>query len=160
MPWNRAPYNRKRQARSTFSYCESLLNMRCSSSSFQPEIMEQSSAASTGVTTSEGSLISAGLRATPGDKARARFFFSHLARVDLGKANLVARPHFDCRRFDRYLATKSCSRNLRMAGAAIAPAWCATSIPFLKIDIVGIAVTRKRCAKLGSSSVLTLATRT
>jgi hypothetical protein len=111
----------------------------------------------------ESRLISAGLRAAPGDKARARFFFGQLARVvriDLGKANLIARPHFDCRRFHRYFATKSCSRNFRMAGAAIAPAWCATSIPFLKIDIVGIAVTRKRRAKLGSSSVLTLATRT
>ena len=111
----------------------------------------------------ESRLISGRLRAAPGDKARARFFFGHLARVvriDLGKANLIVRPHFDCRRFHRYLATKSCSRNLRMAGAAIAPAWCATSIPFLKIDIVGIALTRKRRAKLGSSSVLTLATRT
>src|SRR5207249_2855546 len=73
------------------------------------------------------------------DKACAGFFFGRLARVvriGLGKATLIARPHFDCRRVHRYLATKSCSRNLRMAGAAIAPAWCATSIPFLKIDIV------------------------
>ena len=108
----------------------------------------------------ESCLISAGLRPASIDKACAGFFFGRLARVELGKANLVARPHFDCRRFHRYLATKSCSRNFRMAGAAIAPARCATSIPFLKIDIVGIAVTRKRRAKLGSSSVLTLATRT
>src|SRR5436190_2009126 len=69
-------------------------------------------------------------------------------------------PYLDCRRLHRYLATKSCSKNLRMAGTGIAPACRPTSIPFLKIDIVGIAVTRKRPAKLESSSVLTLATRT
>src|SRR6266513_2501171 len=42
---------------------------------------------------------------------------SQQREIDLGKANLVVRPHFDRGRFHRYLATKSCSRNFRMAGA-------------------------------------------
>src|SRR3977135_4134191 len=45
-----------------------------------------------------------------------------------------------------------------MAGAGIAPAWCATSIPPLNIAIVGMAVTRNFRPRLGNSSVFTFAT--
>ena len=50
-----------------------------------------------------------------------------------------------------------CSINFRICGAGIAPAWRATSRPLRNRVIVGIAVIRKRAARLGTSSVFTFA---
>jgi hypothetical protein len=50
-----------------------------------------------------------------------------------------------------------CSINFRICGAGIAPAWRATSRPLRNKAIVGIAVIRKRAARLGTSSVFTFA---
>ena len=51
-----------------------------------------------------------------------------------------------------------CSINFRICGAGIAPAWRAISRPFQNNVIVGIAVTRKRYPRVGTSSVFTFAT--
>jgi len=50
-----------------------------------------------------------------------------------------------------------CSTNFRICGAGIAPARRATSMPFSNNIMVGIALTRKRVARLGTSSVFTFA---
>ena len=50
-----------------------------------------------------------------------------------------------------------CSINFRICGAGIAPAWRATSRPLRNRVIVGIAVIRKRAARLGTSSLFTFA---
>jgi hypothetical protein len=49
--------------------------------------------------------------------------------------------------------TCACSINCRICGAGIAPAWRSISRPFSNNAIVGIAVTRKRCPSVGTSSV-------
>src|SRR5437867_9852443 len=51
----------------------------------------------------------------------------------------------------------ACSINFRICGAGIAPAWRAISRPFRNKVIVGIAVIRKRAARLGTSPVFAFA---
>jgi hypothetical protein len=65
----------------------------------------------------------------------------------------------ECRVSPPFSIYLCCSTNFRICGAGIAPAWRATSRPFRNNVIVGIAETRKRYPKVGTSSVFTFATR-
>src|SRR5436190_1204902 len=64
----------------------------------------------------------------------------------------------ECRVVIAFSIYLCCSINFRICGAGIAPAWRAISRPFRNKVIVGIAVTRKRYPRVGTSSVFTFAT--
>ena len=64
----------------------------------------------------------------------------------------------ECRVVIAFSIYLCCSINFRICGAGIAPAWRAILRPFRNKVIVGIAVTRKRYPRVGTSSVFTFAT--